>query len=326
MTKHFTFFLILLFSFTSCGNPNLNLAWFEKDEKPAVLCTTEMIHDLVKEVGQEHIKTLALISHGLDPHTYELVKGDDEKLSGADLIFYNGLSLEHGSSLKYALENHKNSVALGDWIAENHPQSIIYHNSTPDPHIWMDVSLFSKTVAPIVEALSKALPEKKDFFEKNGFLLDQKLQMIHEKVKEKFDEIAENKRYLVTTHDAFHYFARAYLSTEKEIADGTWKIRCKAPEGLAPDGQISLAEMEDLLSHIKKYHITSLFAEASINQDSLRKLVMAGKEQGLNISIPHETLYSDSMGGKGSPVETYFEMIPYNGTIISSYVSKNGGY
>lgn len=315
--------LFTLFSlFCACSQTARDNSWFDQDQRLAVLSTTEMIESLVREVGKEEIKSLSLISHGLDPHTYELVKGDDEKLLRADLIFFNGLGLEHGSSLKYALQTNPNAFSLSQELGKD---AIIYHGSTPDPHIWMDLSLFSKTIDTIVFELTRARPDKQEFFEQNGNALRKRLLALHNDAKALFTEIPPEKRYLVTTHDAFHYFARAYLATKEELKGEAWRIRCKAPEGLAPDGQISITILEDLLRHIRTYRVTSLFAEEAINQDSLRKLVEAARETGMEISIPAQTLYSDSLGGPGSPVENYFQMIPYNSKIIAEHIGRNGG-
>ena len=100
-----------------------------------------------------------LIQGDLDPHSYEMVKGDGEKLSGADLIFYNGLGLEHGASLSAILQGSPNAMAIGEKIKSICPERILMRGGAIDPHIWMDISLWQKGIDPIVEALSGADPE-----------------------------------------------------------------------------------------------------------------------------------------------------------------------
>ena len=141
--------------------------WMSENGKKKVLCTTAQVASLVEKVGGDAIECLTLIQGEHDPHSYQLVKGDDEKFNRADLIFFSGLGLEHGPSLAYRLEHGKSAYSLGDYILKTDPKSIIYIDTTIDPHVWMDVSLWSKTIPFIVEELSKVLPDCKDEIKKN---------------------------------------------------------------------------------------------------------------------------------------------------------------
>jgi manganese/zinc/iron transport system substrate-binding protein len=295
--------------------------WMSKDGKIKVLSTTGMIDDIVQRVGGDYVDSIVLIKGDLDPHSYQLVKGDDEKLSFADIIFYNGLGLEHGPSIKHYLNNNPKAIGLGDIIGKQYPEDIIYVNGQPDPHIWMDIAMWIETVDPIVDTLSKKDPDHAVIYKKNGELLKEKMSQADEDIYLLLQAIPDNKRYLVTSHDAFNYFARAYLSSDNDIK-AQWEARFVAPEGLAPESQISASDIQWIINHLEKYHVTVVFAESNVSKDSLKKIVSAAKEKGLDLRIAEEPLYGDAMGHPGSFGDTYLEMISHNAITIARYIMQ----
>lgn len=278
-----------------------------------------MIDDLVKQVGGEYIDTDTLIKGELDPHSYQLVKGDDEKFAFADLIFYNGLGLEHGPSLQQRLLNDKKVIPLGNLIMQEDKALILHHDRQLDPHIWMDVALWAKTVPYIVEALSTKDPSHADEYRKNGTKLIDSMRQANKEIKQELQTIPSSKRYLVTTHDAFSYFTRAYLAEEGEI---DWQLRCAAPEGLAPESQISTTDIQLIIDHLKRYNIHVIFPESNVNKDSIRKVVQAGNEKGLTIRIADIQLYADAMGKPGSDGDSYLKMMRHNAKAIASQLKE----
>lgn len=326
--KIFSFLLIgfLLLLLVACGpetpRSHETREWMGTQGKLKILATTAMIADLVQNIVQENGATLTLIKGELDPHSYQLVKGDEEKFLAADLIFANGLSLEHGASLRHHLENRSKTVLLGDLLLEKDPQKMIYVSGKIDPHIWMDISLFAETIPFIVEALSRLDPEHANEFAKNGQKLVQKMLEGHQKIRSLLLQIPEKKRYLVTSHDAFNYFTRAYLAEENEMKDG-WQKRFAAPEGLAPDSQLNPLDIQAILDHLKNYRISVLFPESNVSRDSIRKIVAAGKENGINLVISSDYLYGDAMGSPGSDGDNYLKMINHNAVTISRYLKED---
>lgn len=301
---------------------NNNVKEWMQSDKVKVLSTIEMIDNLVKEIGGEYVTTLVLITGQLDPHSYQLVKGDDEKFAIADIIFYNGLTLEHGPSLKKTLEEKKNAIGLGDLLKKDHPELILEYNGQVDPHIWMDISLWEKTIPYIVKTLSEFDPMHKETFVNNGNKLRAALQKAHDEIYEMLHNIPEEKRYLVTSHDAFNYFTRTYLSTDEELRENSWQKRFKAPEGLAPDSQLSSSDIKNIVDHLKKYHIQVLFPESNLSHDSINKIVEAGKAKGLNLTIATCPLYADAMGAPGSDGDTYIKMVQHNAKLIGLYLRE----
>lgn len=313
-------FLPLLLGFFGCSTaekaPKSGNSWTQQNGRIKVLSTTAMIDDLVGEIGGERVDRGTLIRGEIDPHSYELVKGDEEKISFAQIVFSNGLGLEHGASLQYQLQKHPNKVALGNEIYTRAREEMIFVNDKIDPHVWMDISLWAVAIDPIVETLSKSDPEHADLYKKKGAELREKMLHTHQDLKEKFHAIPEKWRYLVTSHDAFNYFARAYLAEEDERLQNGWRKRFVAPEGLAPDGQLSSADIQKTIDHLNKYQIGSVFPESNVSRDSLKKIVSACREKGLTIKISPAALYGDAMGPAGSHADSYLKMIGHNATIL----------
>ncbi len=318
-------FLILCLALGGCGsNANDYQSWMTPNGKIKVLSTTAMIDDLVKQVGGEYVDTTVLIKGELDPHSYQLVKGDDEKLAFADVIFCNGVGLEHGPSLQHYLKTHpKKVVFLGDRIRAEDPRLILSYNGQTDPHIWTDISLWMRTLPYIVEALSQKDPAHAEFFRQNADNVRKAMEHAHLAIRQEMQQIPQQQRYLVTSHDAFNYFARAYLTEEAELASGEWQKRFAAPEGLAPESQLSVAEIQIMIDYLKKHQIHMLFPESNVSKDSIRKIVSAGKEKGLNVKIASEALYADAMGPPGSDGDTYLKMMEHNGRVIAHYLRNN---
>lgn len=297
--------------------------WMTSNGKIKVLSTIAMIGDLVEQVGGDKIDNLVLIQGELDPHSYQLVKGDDEKFAYADLIFYNGLNLEHGPSLQRQLRDNKKAIGLGDRLQEQFPELIIEYRGQTDPHIWMDISQWAKVVPFIVEVLSAKDPKNGSFYQANGEKLVQKMNQAHQEVKALLMQIPDNKRYLVTSHDAFNYFARAYLASDTEVLQEQWQDRFNAPEGLAPESQLSTTDIQNIIDHLKKYQIPVLFPESNVSKDSIKKIVSAGKEKGLSLSISPESLYGDAMGPSGSDGDTHIKMIQHNAKTITKFLNSS---
>ncbi len=304
-------YIALLLLLVGCTQtPSKDMAWFQESKKLKVLTSTAMIHDIVDQVGGEHVHSIPLIRGELDPHSYELVKGDDEKFMVADLIFYNGLGLEHGLSLRQNLEHNPKAIAVTTPILERRSGSILIVDGQYDPHVWMDISLWMETVDPIVEALCEKDPIHADVYRARGSLLLEKMRKADMEALTRLQAIPSEKRFLVTSHDAFNYFTRRYLADSGEKA---WMKRCEAPEGLSPEAQMSVTDLIAILNHVENFHITVLFPESNVSRDSLKKILSAASEKGLPVRLCPHNLYGDSMGGASS----YLEMIEHNVAVIA---------
>lgn len=317
------FIALLLILTAGCGQledrSKQTREWMGSD-KIKILSTTAMINDLVKSIAGDRGSAIVLIQGNLDPHSYQLVKGDDEKLNTADVIFYNGLGLEHGASLQHHLEQSAKAIALGNLIQKKNPEAIYYVQGQVDPHIWMDVSLFMESIPFIVEVLSQKDPANKEYYGEKGADLAKTLKEVHEGIKKTLHQVPPEKRFLVTSHDAFNYFSRAYLA---EDGEENWEDRFKAPEGLAPDNQLSSSDVQLILDHLERLKIHVIFPESNVSQDSIRKIIHAGKEKGIDVIIAEDPLYGDAMGSPGSPGDTYPKMLEHNAKVIEKYLNRD---
>lgn len=316
-------FPFLFLCLAACGGKSNYSQWMTPNGKIKVLSTTAMIEDLVRHVGGEYVDSATLIKGELDPHSYQLVKGDDEKLQYADLIFFNGLGLEHGPSLQSALAKSPKAIGVGNKIQEKTPAVILRYKGQIDPHIWMDAHLWSQAVPYIVESLSQKDPAHADTFRVNGESLLTEMHLLHGKIREEMLTIPAHQRYLVTSHDAFNYFARAYLAEENELGDHDWQKRFAAPEGLAPDSQLSTADIQAIIDYVQQHGIHMLFPESNVSKDSIRKIVAAAKEKGINLKIADEFLYADAIGAPGSDGDSYLKMLDHNGRVIAKFLRQN---
>jgi manganese/zinc/iron transport system substrate-binding protein len=329
-TRFFLFLLpfVILLIFAGCSDSEKGRSeletWMMPSGKIKVLSTTAIVGDLVKQIGKERIDPIVLITGQIDPHSYELVKGDDEKLSYAQMVFYSGLGLEHGASLRYQLEHHPACFAIGNLIQKISPESILKVGGQIDPHIWMDVSLWLEAIDPLVEIFCKMDPDSSSFYKENGDALRQQMLAVHQKMVESMQRIPEAKRFLVTSHDAFNYFARAYLATALEREDDTWQKRFAAPEGLAPEGQLSTTDIQKMIDHLIKYKVNDVFSESNVSRASLKKIVSSCKELGWDVKICPKALYGDAMGPPDSEAGTYLNMMQYNTSILIDTWQKHG--
>lgn len=283
-TKKTFFFCIfsLIFSLFGCTSKSHLSDWMKENGKLKVLSTTSQVGDLVREVGGERVDLWVLIQGDLDPHSYELVKGDGEKFDRADLIFCNGLGLEHGASLSAKLHASSQVVSLGDEIRTQVPDQILMKEGAIDPHIWMDISLWEKAVEPIVAQLSLLDPEGAISYQERADQLISKMQQLDQSLRAEMQTIPSQKRYLVTSHDAFHYFTRRYLA---DPGERDWAQRFAAPEGLAPDGQLNPIDIQKMIDFLKEKQISVIFPESNVSRDSIQKIASAGKEMGLKLYI-----------------------------------------
>ena len=317
---------LLLLLCLSCGNNDAPSThplkqWLQDNGKLKVLSTTCMVSDLVEKIGRDHIDNITLIGYQLDPHSYQLVKGDSEKLQFANVIFYSGLGLEHGPSLHQQLKSTPKAVAVADAVAEAFPDQILNYDGQVDPHIWMDISLWMQTIPQITKTLSEQDPAHAKMYRANAEELMREMKHAHKTAREILQQVPDQKRFLVTSHDAFNYFARAYMATKEEVENGDWNKRFQAPEGLAPESQLSSSDIQFILDHLMKYQIHVIFPETNVSRDSIRKIVEAARGNGLEVRIADVALYGDAMGKPGSGADSYLDMILTNAKILNDQLN-----
>lgn len=207
MIKKIALTLLTVIVLVSCknepkkGNGKLN-----------VVTTTSMITDLVQNIGKEHINLQGLMGSGVDPHLYKASEGDVSKIANADIIFYGGLHLEGKLVEVFEKMEHQNinTIAVSDALDQKTLIGSALFKGNYDPHIWFDVDYWQQITQFVVAKLSEAIPEQKTTFEANGKKYIAQLEDLKINLKSTIETLPKEKRILVTAHDAFSYFGKAY--------------------------------------------------------------------------------------------------------------------
>ncbi len=300
---------LLLFSVIFCACNNA--AKTEKEEKGPlkVVTTTGMIKDIVQVLGGDRLELESLMGPGVDPHLYKATQGDLVKLTKADLILYNGLHLE-GKLVEIFEKLAKQGRAVYAVTADIDKSKLLASEDVEnkdaypsDPHIWFDVSLWMEAVEAVRKALIKHDPEGLETYNKNAGAYQARLGDLHKELKVMIGSIPEQQRVLVTSHDAFRYFGRAY------------GLEVRGLQGISTVSEFGLKDVADLVGFISKRRLRSVFVETSVSDKSLRAVVEGCKAKNHQVAIGG-TLYSDAMGAEGTPEGTYIGMVQHNANTV----------
>lgn len=259
-----------------------------------VVCTTGMVADLVRVIGGDRVKVTQLMDDESDPHIYKANPGDVSRLEEADLVFYSGLHLE--GKLSEVLDNiSRRKLAFP--VAEYYPEDKIMTDEEQglDPHVWFDVRLWNDARGVVQKVLSQYDPEHADEYKERGEAYRKRLEKLHEETLEKIKSIPEERRVLITAHDAFQYFGAAY------------DIEVRGIQGISTESEASLKDVNDLIKFIVKKKIKAVFVENTVNERNMQSLIAGCEKAGHNVKIGG-TLYSDAMGKSGS----YVGMVRHN--------------
>jgi manganese/zinc/iron transport system substrate-binding protein len=264
-----------------------------------VVATTGMVADLAKNIGGDSIEVKSLMGPGVDPHLYKATQGNLADLQQADLVLYNGLHLEGKMTEIFEKLNRIKPVVP---IAQGIDSATLIDASgydTPDPHIWFDVSMWANTIPTVQKALSEARPDLAKYFEKNAQSYQQKLMDLHQMVKDSLSTIPEERRILITAHDAFSYFGRAY------------DIEVRGLQGISTLSEFGLRDRVDLVDFIVDKKIKAVFVETSVSDKNIKAIVEGAQQKGHEVKIGGY-LYSDAMGEAGTEEGTYIGMVKAN--------------
>jgi len=293
--------LLLLFVLSACaGEVEESAQKKEGISKLNIVCTTGMVADLAQRIGADRAEVKGLMGPGVDPHYYKASQGDLKKLSQADIIFYNGLYLEGKmEDIFNKMARSKKVVAVSANIKKSGLLQPPEFEGHFDPHIWFDVVLWAETIDVVVAALSEADPQGADSFRQNGERYKAELGELHAWVLTQIENVSPSQRVLVTAHDAFGYFGRAY---------GVEVLGLQGISTVAEYGVNDVTQLVDLISERK---IKAIFVESSVPERSIEAVRQGCLERGHQVEIGG-TLYSDAMGGVGSGADTYIGMVRSN--------------
>ena len=304
-TLPFLFFLcagLMLFgSFSGCESSGASAGpktQFDGEYPIKVVCTTGMVADVVRNVAGTHVEVVQLMGDGVDPHLFHAKPGDVSRLSQADLIFYSGLHLEGKlADLFVRMARRKPTFAVTEQIDERRLREL--DDGFFDPHVWFDVSLWSETVNVVVEVMEQFDPSHADEYRNNAEAYRDTLAELHEYCKTRIAAIPEKQRVLVTAHDAFHYFGRAY------------GMEVKAIQGVSTVSEAGVKKINELVDFLVKRNIKAVFVETSVPERNIRSLIEGCDARNHSVKIGGE-LFSDAMGKPGTPEGTYVGMIRHN--------------
>ena len=277
--------------------------------KLRIVTTTGMVTDLVKNVGGERVEVTGLMGPGVDPHLYKASAGDVQRLTSAQLIFYNGLHLESkmGDILAKMSGNTK-TVAVTDAVDRSLLLTPPEFEGQYDPHLWFDVMLWMKAVGKVRDTLSEFDSDNTRMYWSNAERYLAKLAELHEYVKAQAERVPPDKRVIVTAHDAFNYFGNAY------------GFEVRGLQGISTATEAGIADVQALATFIAERRIPAIFVESSVSTRSLEAVKAAVKSKGFAVKIGGE-LFSDAMGNEGTPEGTYIGMVRHNiDTIVTALI------
>ena len=278
---------------------------------PLVVCTTGMIADIAANVGGEHISVYAMMGPGVDPHLYQATTGDIQTLANADIVFYNGLHLEAKlGDLLVKLAATRPVVAVTQDIPEDRLLTPDEFEGLHDPHVWMDVELWKMATIMVAESLSTLSPGHADQYGANLAEYLQLLDQLQTYMLESAAAVPEEKRVLITAHDAFNYFGRAY------------GFEVRGLQGISTQAEAGTADVRDLAEFILERKIPAIFVESSVPQRNIEAVQAACSSRGLPVLIGGE-LFSDAMGDGGTAAGTYIGMIQHNMDTIAGALTDN---
>ena len=302
------FLLVFAMLFTlGCSKKDASQATSSGKKVLKVTTTTGVITDLAKRIGGEYVEVSGLMGPGTDPHLYKARERDIRLLAQADVVFYNGLHLE--GKLGAVLEKmaaKKPTIAVAESIDHKvllKPKNL---DVAHDPHVWFDVSLWMKAVDSIRDGLVMVMPEKISVFTLNAQSLLTEMQELHQWCGEQIATIPKKQRVLITAHDAFGYFGRAY------------GIEVRGIQGISTEDEAGVGEINDLVQFIAKRGIKAVFVESSVPKKNIEALIEGAQSKGGALKVGGE-LFSDAMGADKTPEGTYIGMVKHNvNTIVAA--------
>jgi len=273
-----------------------------------VVATTGMIGDLAASVGGERVQVISLMGPGVDPHLYKASEGDVGRLTAADIIFFNGLHLEgRMAKVLERMSARVPTVAVAEAIGEGRLLADPEYRGSADPHVWFDVSMWAVAAGAVRDALAELDPEHAEHYRANASAYIERLDILHREVQRKAELIPEGQRVLVTAHDAFNYFGRAY------------GFEVRGLQGISTSAEAGTADVQDLATFIVQRKIPALFIESSVPVRTIEAVQAAVRARGFETAIGGE-LFSDAMGSPGTPSGTYTGMVTHNiDTIVSAF-------
>ncbi|HKJ36952.1 MAG TPA: zinc ABC transporter substrate-binding protein [Solirubrobacterales bacterium] len=270
-----------------------------------VVATTNWHTDLAKLIGGDRVSVEGLMGPGVDPHLYVATAGDVKTLAGADVAIRNGLELEGKMDEVFEEIGRSTSVvSVGEAVPEERLIPIEGATGEFDPHIWFDPANWALAAEAVAKAFKEADPDHADEYEERLADFQAELDRTDEQIDEQIEAIPERSRVLVTSHDAFSYFAQAY------------GMEVEAIQGKSTASEATTADIERVADAIAAGNLAAVFIESSVPQQTIDAVLAAAEQRGQQVRIGGE-LYGDALGDPGSPDGTYTGAVQHNADAIS---------
>lgn len=268
--------------------------------KVRAVATTGMIGDVVKQIGGEQVEVITLMGAGVDPHLYKASAGDVRRFAEADIIFYNGLHLEAqmGEVLE-RMTGRKRTVPVAEAIDKSQLLTPPEFEGAYDPHVWFDVQLWMQVAEQVRDALTEIDSAHAAEYQARAEAYLDELAQLDRYVREQAARVPTAQRVLVTAHDAFNYFGRAY------------GFEVRGLQGISTAAEAGTADVQSLAEFIAARRLPALFVETSIPQRTIEAVQAAVRARGFETAIGGQ-LYSDALGDRGTRVGTYTGMVRHN--------------
>jgi zinc/manganese transport system substrate-binding protein len=263
-------------------------------EKLKAVATFSILADFVKNVGGDRVDVQALVGPNADAHVYQPPPGDAKALADAKVIFTNGLGFEGWIPRLIKASGTKAPMIVATKRVSPRKADDSHGHGDADPHAWQSVTNAKIYAANIRDALLAADPAGKSAYEANAAASLAKLDALDAEVKAAIEKIPPDRRRIITTHDAFGYFAASY------------GVAFIAPQGVSTESEVSARDVANIITQIKKQKIPAVFLE-NITDDRLLKRI--GAESGARVG---GTLYSDALTDEQGPASTYIDMMRHN--------------
>jgi zinc/manganese transport system substrate-binding protein len=280
-------------------------------DKPKVVATFSILADLANNVGGDRVEIATLVGPDGDAHVYSPTPADGRRLADAKLVIANGFKFEGWMSRLIKSSGTKAlvvEVAKGvePIKAEEHGQDHGHDHghADVDPHAWQSVANVKRYVMNIREGLIAADPAGKAAYEANAAAYLERLDALDRDVKAAVEAIPRDRRRIITSHDAFGYFQKAY------------GVTFFAPRGVATEAEASAKDVAKIIRQIRREKIPAVFLE---NVSDSRLVERIAKESGARIG---GRLYSDALSGADGPAGTYIDMMRHNIRALSAALSS----
>lgn len=274
-------------------------------DKPVLQATTGQVAELLRAVAGDTASISSLMGEGIDPHSYKLTRSDTVALMKADAVFHSGLFLEGKmAEMLDKLSAAKPVHAAASILPKDrliHPDGADTH---PDPHVWMDPTLWRLALLGVRDRLSSLYPANATFYAANAARAATEYEALHDYAGTVLSSVPEQRRVLVTAHDAFSYLGRAYGLSVVGI------------QGISTESEAGLQRIESMVSLLVERKIPAVFVETSVSDRNIQALIQGAAAKGHKVAIGG-SLYSDAMGAPGTYEGTYVGMIDHNVNVIA---------